>query len=123
IERLDTATLEQAAALAMSVTGAVAVHVGGTNPPDDATLRTLAATAWKAETNVALDAATVHRYLAECIFGASTLLDVVPAHEAARLPFLVAGNLLASHAKQDEGQAWTDYLDQIEAALEASDPT
>lgn len=122
LEGLDKTTLEQAVALAMSISGAVAAHVSEANPPSDVALRTLASTVQKVEKEYSLDADEVYRYLSQCIFGSATLSGVFPAHDAVRLPFMIAGNLLASYTKHEQGQAWTDYLDQIEAALQASDP-
>lgn len=117
---LDIATLEQAVALAMSIAGAVAAHVSEANPPSEDALRTLAATAAKVEKRYDLGADEVFKFLAQSVFGSATLADLFEAHDAVRLPFMVAGNLLGSYAKREQGQTWTDYLDQIEAALEAA---
>ncbi|MQA82819.1 MAG: hypothetical protein GEV10_30930 [Streptosporangiales bacterium] len=117
LRELDNDALEQAVALSMSVSGAVAVHVCQANPPSEDALRTLATTIEKKH---ALDAEEVFTYLSRCIFGSSGLAEVFETHDAVRLPFRIAGTVLDSYAKAERGQTWTDYLDEVEAAIEAA---
>lgn len=117
LQELDNDTLEQAVALSMSVSGAVAVHVCQANPPSGDALRTLAATVEKEH---ALDAEEVFTYLSRCIFGSSALAEVFETYDAVRLPFRTAGALLDSYANDALGQDWASYLDQVRAAIEAA---
>jgi hypothetical protein len=46
--------------------------------------------------------------------------QVLPPEDAVVLAFVVAGSLLASRSKAEEGKRWFNYLDQVEAVIEAA---
>jgi hypothetical protein len=48
------------------------------------------------------------------------LASVVPPESLVILAYLVAANLLASASEPDKGEWWFNYLDQVEAAIDAT---
>ncbi|BCJ61229.1 hypothetical protein [Micromonospora endophytica] len=48
------------------------------------------------------------------------LSEVLPRDSAVVLPFVVAANLLATSSAPEEGEWWFNYLDKVEAAIEAA---
>lgn len=46
--------------------------------------------------------------------------EVVSGQAGIIVPFVVAANLLASCARSETGELWFDYLDKVEAAIEAA---
>ncbi|MEH1013019.1 hypothetical protein V6U90_07900 [Micromonospora sp. CPCC 206060] len=48
------------------------------------------------------------------------LKNVLPEESVVVLPYLVAANLLATTASSEDGEWWFNYLDKVEAAIEAA---
>jgi hypothetical protein len=93
------------------------LHDQADGPPTDDDLRTvaediIASTSWTGVT-----ANEIERYLRAALQGVATS-DVVPVESVIPLAFLTAGYLLSFMREDDE--AWWDYLDRAEAALEAA---
>ena len=66
-----------------------------------------------------LRAADVRTYF-DTVLNGQPLARVMDAQGAVMLPFLVAGNMLASSENIGEGEWWFNYLDRVEAAIEAT---
>lgn len=118
LRALDQATMTEALRLAVMVAGAVVLDVTEGKRPSDADLRKMASTAASVEKRYALDEDKVYTYLARSVFGDVPLEEALGATDVASVPFLVTGNLLGSYTH--EGQKWWEFLDQIEAAIEAA---
>ncbi|MEH1012762.1 hypothetical protein V6U90_06535 [Micromonospora sp. CPCC 206060] len=56
----------------------------------------------------------------EAVFAGQPLADRLPGDSIFILAFIIAGNLLASHPNK-QGEWWFNYLDRVEAAIEAAD--
>lgn len=90
---------------------------GGKVPsPDD--LRETAEDAAAVEDRAKLSVETVYTYLSQCVFGDVSPFDALSLADAKRMPFIVAGNLLASVRR--DGEEWYEYLDRVEAAIAAA---
>lgn len=116
----DDATLREALRLAMAVSAVVLNDTGYGRRPADERLRETAAILAEIQDDYTLEPDEVYDYLAKCVYGGRPLTEVLPEGAAVTLPFVVAGNLLASHAQVENGQQWWDYLDAIEASIEAT---
>lgn len=86
--------------------------------PSAEDLRAVAEDAADIEDRVNLSADAIHTYLSKCVFGDVSPFDALSAEDARRLPFIVAGNLLAS--VRADGEEWYEYLDRVEAAVAAA---
>ncbi|MQA77396.1 MAG: hypothetical protein GEV10_02765 [Streptosporangiales bacterium] len=115
---LDEGALREALGLCLAIAAHVTVDVCGGERPSEADLRTLADNVAKAETEFKLDATEIHRYLARSVFGGESLDQVFSSEDAASLPFLATGSILASYSP--DGREWWDYLDAVESAIEAT---
>lgn len=120
LRSLDEERLTGALRLAVLVAGRLVLDVTEGEQPSDADLRKMAETAAEVETRYSLDEEKVHTFLARGVFGDAALEEVFSPVDVATVPFLVTGNLLGSYTSIDEGQEWWEYLDQIEAAIEAA---
>jgi hypothetical protein len=106
-------------ALCLATAAYVVIDVAG-RWPTDADIREIAQRTAQATTNFELHDADVYDYLARTVIGAENLSDAFGSQAAAgTLPLLVTARLLVSFRPQ--GNDWWDYLDQIEAALEAAE--
>lgn len=122
LRTLDQASLTEALRLAVTVSGAVVLNITEGKHPSDNDLRKLASTAAEIEERYALDEDKVYTYLSKCVYGDTALEQAFSGADVVSLPFLVTGNLLGSYTPDD--QDWWEYLDQIEAAIEAApDPS
>lgn len=65
-----------------------------------------------------LTAEEVRDYLGKAGFGGQAVYEVLAPKDAVRFPFIVGAYLLAGHSRDE--QAWWDYLDEVEAAVEAA---
>lgn len=116
--------LVDALRLSVAITKAVVLDVAEGQQPSGADLRKLADTAASVEKRYTLEADEVYVYLSDCVFGDKPLAEVFSAAQAATLPFIATGNLLASYRDAGNGQKWWEYLDMIEAGIEAApDPS
>lgn len=124
ITKANVDILTKALQLSVAVAGAVVLHIGDGQQPSDADFRKLADTAASVEKRYELKSDEAFMYLSRVVFGGQPLDEVFSPGEAATLPFLITGNLLASYRDVREGQKWWEYLDEIEAAIEAApDPS
>lgn len=115
----DGQSVRDALQLALAVAAGVVVEVCDGAEPTDADLRKLAQTAAAVEQRYELTEDEVYAYLSRCVFGGEPPTDVFSAEDAVRLPFLITGHLLGAYTHIDRGQHWPEYLDQVEAAIEA----
>lgn len=60
------------------------------------------------------------RSLLVSVAGGRPLAEVLPPEQTVILAYLTAANLLASGSEPDQGEWWFNYLDKVEAALEAA---
>lgn len=122
LDRLSDDARTDAIGHAAVIAWFVAVDDNGGTPPTSDELREVAHDAAEVEDRFTLSADTIHTYLSRCVFGDTPPFDALSAEEASRLPFIVAGNLLASVRADDE--EWYEYLDRVEAAVAAApDPS
>lgn len=116
--------LDDALTLTTKIAGVVVMHLCDGKPPTDDDLKEIAQTTVDIDDDYSLTEDEVGGYLGRVVFGGEQLSAVFSADDAARLPFAITANLLGSAAKVEDGQQWTDLLDQVEAALEAApDPS
>lgn len=115
---IDEGELRAALVLAVTVSAYVAVDVCGGQKPSDADLRKLAENVTRLEKHVTLSENETYAFLASCCFGGQPVDSVFAPDDAIRLPFVIAGGLLAAY--RNDGQEWWKYLDDIEAAIEAA---
>jgi hypothetical protein len=119
----DDITLREALLLAMAVSAMVLNDSAGGHAPTRERLRDTAAILAEIQDDYTLEQDEVYDYLDRCVYGGVPLTTVLPEGAAVTLPFVVAGNLLGSHAEIEKGQQWWDYLDAIEEELEAAPET
>lgn len=62
----------------------------------------------------------VRDFIARVLFAGEPLDSVMEPEDAARLPFIITANLLASTSDFDNGESWYDYLDKVETTIEAA---
>lgn len=116
--------LDDALTLATSIAGVVVIHLCDGAAPTNSDLEEISQTTADIDDDYALGAAEVNDYLRRVVFGGEQLTAVFSVEDAARLPFVITANLLGSAANIEDGQQWTDLLDQIEATIEAApDPS
>lgn len=116
--------LQQALLLAIAIAAYVAVDDNDGKRPTEDDLRELAESLAEIETRITITAEEAHAYLGKVVFGDQSLTDVFSEQDAARLPFIITGLLVAANTNTEAGQKWPEYLDAVEAALEATpDPT
>jgi hypothetical protein len=103
--------------LALAITGTVLADLYDGEPSADQ-LDRLAAEVAEQEAWMEPRAGEVKAFLAAVVQG-KPLADVLPAESVVILAYLVAANLLTSASNPDDGEWWFNYLDKVEAAIEA----
>lgn len=118
---VDAGKLDDVLTLIARVAGLVVVDLcdGGAPTADD--LQEIADTTAEIDEDYGLTSEDAHGFLSRVVFGGERLDSVFTPDNAARLPFVVASNLVGSTADVDNGQQWWDYLEDIEKRLEASE--
>lgn len=117
---VDAGYLDASLALTARISGIVAVDLCDGERPTDADIRELSSTLADLDDQHGLTDAGAHDYLARVVFGGERLDLVFSVEDATRVPYVVCSLLLASSAKTEDGQEWPDYLDQVEATVEAA---
>ncbi|MEV4386923.1 hypothetical protein AB0J68_14590 [Micromonospora sp. NPDC049580] len=113
----DESTRQQAMELLVAVSAFVTADICG-GRPSSGQLQELASEVAEAEAWSSASSAEVEAFLAAILTGRS-LPDVLPAASAVVLAFVVAASLLSMRPK-GEGEWWFNYLDKVEAAIEAA---
>jgi hypothetical protein len=112
--------LSEARRLSVAVADGVVLVVTEGQQPSDADLRKIAETAASVEKRYELSKDEVHAFLSKVVFGGQALDDVFSTGDAVTVPFIVAGNLLGSYRNAEQDQGWWEFLDEVEAAIEAA---
>lgn len=112
--------LSEARRVAVAVAAAVVLVVTEGQQPSTADLRRIAETAASVEKRYELNENEVFTFLSKTVFGGQPPDDVFSIGNAVTLPFIVAGNLLASYRNAEQDQGWWELLDEVEAAIEAA---
>lgn len=119
---LDEADRTEALSLALIVTSYVVIDACGSQWPIRSSVRSIAdtlATKSSFAKQLNLDPEQIHAYLSRAVFGQERVEDVIGDEPAfTRLPVVVAGEALAVYSK-GYASIW-DYLDRIEAGIEAA---
>ncbi|MQA01693.1 MAG: hypothetical protein GEV07_02800 [Streptosporangiales bacterium] len=115
---LDGEKLTSAMQLAANIAAVAVIDACGGESPSDSDLREVAATISEAEDRYSLTVDELHTYLAKGVFGGEALDQYFAPDDVVRLPFVLAAGVLGAY--RDEGEDWWEYLDQIEAAIEAA---
>ncbi|MBM0233146.1 hypothetical protein JNW91_15515 [Micromonospora sp. STR1_7] len=113
----DVPTQRSAMELLVAISAFVAVDMCG-GKPSPVQIRELATEVAEAEDWSSATPQEVEAFLSTILTGRS-LSGVLPAGSAVVLAFVVAASLLSSRPKS-EGEWWFNYLDKVEAAIEAA---
>ncbi|QOC91132.1 hypothetical protein [Micromonospora craniellae] len=113
----DDRSRRQALELLVAVTHFVVLDAYGGLPTDDE-VRDLAETVTDAESWLPVSVDEVEGYLRAVLVG-RPLAEVLSPTTAVVLAFAVTGSLLSSRCQPD-GEWWFNYLDKVEAAIEAA---
>ncbi|WFE52720.1 hypothetical protein [Micromonospora sp. WMMD1155] len=113
----DEPTRRSAMELLISISAFVSADICA-GKPSLPQIRELAAEVAEAEAWTSVTAGEVEAFLSAVLTG-RPLSGVLPAGSAVVLAFVVAASLLSLRPK-DEGEWWFDYLDKVEAAIEAA---
>ncbi|SCL18739.1 hypothetical protein GA0074692_0464 [Micromonospora pallida] len=113
----NEATRRSALELLVAICGYTAVDVFGQRPSEDQ-IRALAADIAEDEGWASVTTAEVAAYI-DAVLGGSRKLDALPSERLVPVSFVVAANLLSSKPKAP-GEWWFNYLDKVEAAIEAA---
>jgi hypothetical protein len=87
--------------------------------PTAADVELIAQTVTEMEGWVNLDPVEVREYLTGVLAG-KPLSEILDPQSAFFLTFIIAGSVLAASPKISEGEWWFNYLDRVEAAIEAA---
>jgi hypothetical protein len=115
----DQATRLAALELLVAIDGFVLLDLFNGVKPNDAQLRAVAEKLAELEAWSTLSADEIDTYLTAVLTG-TPLATVLPARIAVALAFIVTASLLSSRPKQGD-EWWFDYLDRVEAVIEAAD--
>ncbi|MFC8299720.1 hypothetical protein [Micromonospora orduensis] len=113
----DITTQRSAMELLVAISAFVAVDICG-GKPSPGQIQELATEVAEAENWSSATHQEVEAFLHTILTGRS-LSGVLPAGSAVILAFVVAASLLSSRPKS-EGEWWFNYLDKVEAAIEAA---
>lgn len=112
----------QAVGLAITISAYVVVDACGAQWPTRKSVQRIAEDLATSSTNakrLRLDPGQVNEYLTRVALGRERLEDLIPGDpEFTRLPVVIAGEALAGYAPKGMGK-W-DYLDRVEAGIEAA---
>lgn len=114
----DDASTRKGVELALAICAFVLFDLHDGKPSADQ-VRELAEEISQQEAWMEPTADEVDAFLTALVNGAP-MKDVLPAESVIVLSYLVAANLLASSSNTDEGEWWFNYLDKVEAAIEAT---
>ncbi|HEX6445731.1 MAG TPA: hypothetical protein VF053_11625 [Streptosporangiales bacterium] len=115
---VDGETVSEAMTLAGTIVAYVCIDACGGQQPTEEEFDTLTDNVVSADSEYSLTAQEVRDYLVKGVFGGQVLHEVLDPKDAVRFPFIVGAYLLAGYSHDD--QAWWDYLDEVEAAIEAA---
>ncbi|MGC4875217.1 hypothetical protein ACLQ26_02965 [Micromonospora sp. DT43] len=113
----DVPTQRSAMELLVAISAFASADICG-GEPSPAQIQELSAEVAEAETWSSASAPEVETFL-KTILAARPLSGVLPAGSAVVLAFVVAASLLSMRPK-GEGEWWFNYLDKVEAAIEAA---
>ncbi|MEV0329493.1 hypothetical protein AB0H63_24050 [Micromonospora echinospora] len=113
----DEASRRSALELLVAIGGYTTVDIFGQRPSEDQ-VRKLAVDIAEDEGWASVTAADVAAYL-DAVLGGNRRLDALPSERLVPLSFVVAANLLSSKPKAP-GEWWFNYLDKVEAMIEAA---
>ncbi|MET8153298.1 hypothetical protein ACIBSW_19310 [Actinoplanes sp. NPDC049668] len=117
----DSASREKALELAVAVCVFVVIDTYDRRPmPDE--IREIAQDVVEAGSWMSLTEQEVAQFLTAALDG-KPLAQVLDAHSAFFLAFIITGILLVASPKVGEGELWFNYLDRVEAAIEATPAT
>lgn len=115
---IDEETARAGLELALAVSAFVISEVEGGRPAPER-LAELAEEISHQEAWLGLTERDVAAYLTALTAG-TPLADALPAEGIVVIPYAVAANLLAASSQPDQGEWWFNYLDKVEAAIEAT---
>jgi hypothetical protein len=120
---LDEKDLSDALALAVLITGYVAVDSCGTEWPTQHSIRRIAedlATTGTVSRELQIDTGNIYQYLSRVVLGSELLEDMLNPEESEfmRFPVIVAQRATSVYCPR-EIEIW-DYVDQIESAIEVA---
>ncbi|OZV81156.1 hypothetical protein CA850_13565 [Micromonospora echinospora] len=113
----DEASRLSALELLVAICGYTTVDLFGQRP-SEGQVRALATDIAEGEGWSSVTIAEVADYI-DAVLGGSRTLDTLPPERLVPLSFVVAANLLSSKPKAP-GEWWFNYLDKVEAAIEAA---
>ncbi|MDT0531784.1 hypothetical protein RM555_22595 [Micromonospora sp. DSM 115977] len=113
----DDRSRRDALELLVAITYYALIDAYGRRPSPEE-VHEVAASVAESERWVPLSHSEVERYLNQ-VLGGQPLTDVLEPEAAVLLAFVVTGSLLSSRP-QGEGEWWFNYLDKVEAAIEAA---
>jgi hypothetical protein len=109
-----------AIALSVAATAYIAVDVSGGRWPTDATVREIARHTAANTKGFKLNEPDVYAYLSRTALGGERLDKVFDsAEDAAAIPLMTTGTMLVAFCPRDK--EWFEYLDIIEAGIEAAE--
>lgn len=114
----DDDTARKGIELTLAVIGTVLADIYDGKPSPDQ-LDELAADIAQQEAWLEPRVAEIKIFITTALDG-KRLADVLPPESVVILAYLVAANLLASSSDPDKGEWWFNYLDKIEAVIEAN---
>lgn len=114
----DEASRHKALELAVAVCGFVVIDTYDRRPTADET-REIAQGVVEAGSWMPLSEQEVATFLTAALNG-RPLVEAVGAENAFFLAFIITGILLVASPKVGEGEFWFNYLDRVEAAIEAA---
>lgn len=120
VEKIGDERFRECIGLCVCIAGYITVDVLGPEWPTEAGLRQMAKGAARSETTYELDESQIYDFLRKSAIGFQTLDHVFSAREEmVIMPILMTASLMLTYCPREKG-IW-EYLDEIEAALEAAD--
>lgn len=122
---VEAGRVDESLALACRIAGTVVVDINGGAEVTHERLDELARELVEIDAGRnGLGTDEVSTFLKRVVFGGERLDIVLSVDDAVRVPYAVAATLVGSGANVEDDQQWPDYLDEIEAAIEAApDPS
>ncbi len=118
LSAFDRAQLQAAVELAVAICAFVLFEIHDGNPTE-ADAQEIASDIGSQETWVGARPSEVSAFL-DAVVRRQPMPNVLSQDGVIVLPFIVAANLLATSSQPEEGEWWFNYLDKVEAAIEAA---
>jgi hypothetical protein len=115
-------TYRNVIALSVAAAAYIAIDASGKLWPTDATVREIARHTAENTKGFELNQSEVYDFLSRIALGAARLDEIFDsAEDAAAIPLMTTGTMLVSFCPRDK--EWFEYLDVIEAGIEAAERT